>query len=193
MPWEKQFDVDEVLDRAMRRFWEHGYAATSMRDLVEATAVNRASLYATYGDKHALFLKALQRYDETRRQQILAELEAKHPPREAIRRLFSEFACPGEQEGGHHGCFLTNTALELAAHDPQAAHIVAHAQRQIEAFFARRIRAGQTSGEIPATIDAATTARSLLASLLGLVVLSRSRPEPALLESIMNNTLRQLD
>jgi TetR/AcrR family transcriptional repressor of nem operon len=58
MPWEKQFDVDEVLDRAMQVFWACGYEATSMQQLVERTGINRASLYATYSDKRTLFLAA---------------------------------------------------------------------------------------------------------------------------------------
>ena len=60
MPWEKRFDVGETLTRAMHAFWTRGYEATSMQDLVAATGVNRASLYATYGDKRALFTAAVE-------------------------------------------------------------------------------------------------------------------------------------
>ncbi|MGD9921955.1 MAG: TetR/AcrR family transcriptional regulator, partial [Pseudorhodoplanes sp.] len=67
MPWEKQFDTDEVLEKAMRAFWDRGYEATSLQDLVDHTGINRGSLYATFGDKHALFIAALRRYDESRR------------------------------------------------------------------------------------------------------------------------------
>ena len=78
MPWERQFDANEVLDKAMQAFWSRGYEATSMQALVETTGVNRASLYATYGDKHALFLAALRMYDDTLRQRRLAELEFRY-------------------------------------------------------------------------------------------------------------------
>ena len=67
MPWEKSFDEDAVLGRAMEAFWARGYAGTSMRDLVARMGVGRASIYATYGNKRSLFIKALKRYDSRHR------------------------------------------------------------------------------------------------------------------------------
>lgn len=193
MPWEKRFDTDQVLDTVMQAFWARGYEATSMQDLVERTGVNRASLYATYGDKHELFLSALRMYDEKMRRKLLADLEAEYDPREAIRRLFLAFADRVGKAGGNRGCFLTNTALELAAHDPQARRVVVHAQEEIEAFFARMIVKGRLQGEIARRVDAAETARGLVASLLGFIVLTRCRPERALLVSVMDDAMRRLD
>lgn len=192
MPWEKQFDVDAVIDRAMQQFWNRGYEATSMQDLVACTGINRASLYATYGDKHALFLAALRRYEEKTCADLLAELESRYAPREAIRQLFRAFTQIPEQGAGR-GCFLTNTALELAAHDADVGRVVAHGQQSIEAFLARMIRKGKADGEIGDHVRPAEAARSLLASLIGVVVLSRSRPEPALLRTIVDDALRRLD
>jgi TetR/AcrR family transcriptional repressor of nem operon len=193
MPWEKNFDVGEALDKAMQTFWAHGYEATSMQDLVDSTGVNRASLYATYGDKHSLFLAALKMYDDKMRRRLLADLEARWAPREAIRQLFLVFASKVSQAGGNRGCFLVNTALELAPHDPAAGGVVAHAQKEIERFFARLIAKGKAQGDIPEHVKPAETARGLLASLIGLVVLTRSRPEKALLETIFEEALRRLD
>ncbi len=192
MPWEKRFDADQVLDTVMQAFWARGYEATSMQDLVARTGVNRASLYATYGDKHALFLSALRMYDEKMRRKLLADLEAGYGPREAIRQLFLAFANRIGKAGGNRGCFLTNTALELAAHDPQARRVVVHAQEEIEAFFARMIVKGRLQKEIAHHVDSAETARGLLASLLGLVVLTRSRPDRMLLGSIVDDVVRRL-
>ena len=129
MPWEKQFGVVEVLDSAMQAFWVHGYEATSVQDLVERTGVNRASLYATYGDKHDLFLAALRHYRETRLHLFVTELELRYSPVDAVRRLFQAFVDQVAVQGLNQGCFLANTALELAAHDPEAAAIVADAQK----------------------------------------------------------------
>lgn len=193
MPWEKQFDVDKVLDKAMQAFWARGYEATSMQDLVECTGINRGSLYATYGDKRSLFLAALRMYDETVRQKMLTELEARCAPREAIRGLFLAFSEQASPKDCNRGCFLTNTALELAAHDGEARHIVAEAQTQIEAFFARMIRRGQESGDIARHMDPSRTASGFLASLAGLVVLIRSRPEPKLLQAVVDDAIGRLD
>jgi len=193
MPWEKQFNRDEALDKAMQAFWSRGYSATSMQDLVEAMGVNRGSLYATFGDKHDLFLSALRMFDERVRAKLLATLTAEYPPREAIGQLFLVFQKEATQPGGNRGCLLTNTALELAAHDPDAARIVAEAQRQIEAFFRSRIEAGRASGDIAEGRSSLDMARGLLASLIGLMVLIRSRPEPVLLESVVQEALSRLD
>jgi TetR/AcrR family transcriptional repressor of nem operon len=193
MPWEKQFDVNEVLEKAMQAFWSRGYQGTSMQDLVACMGINRGSLYSTYRDKHALFLAALRTYDETLRYKRLAELESNNGPREAIRHLFLAFISHVSEKGGNRGCFLTNTALELAAHDPEARKIVAHAQREIEAFFSRMITKGKAEGNIAPHVRPEETASGLLASLIGLVVLTRSRPEQALLQAIVDDALMRLD
>jgi TetR/AcrR family transcriptional repressor of nem operon len=191
MPLEKQFDKEATLDLALQAFWARGYEATSIQDLVDCTGVNRASLYATYGDKRALFLAALEKYDDNRRR-MLASFAARHAPREAIRKLFDEFTEDIGTDGGNKGCFMTNTALELAAHDAEIRKVVGVAQADLEAFFERMVAAGKRTGEIGSEIDATTASRSLLALLIGVVVLVRSRPEPALLESIVDDALRRL-
>ena len=82
------------------------------------------------------------------------------------------------------GCLLVNTALELSPHDQEISGIVAEGLAGMEAFFRDRIEAGQRSGEIPAQIDALETGRALLGLFVGLRVLSRNRPESALLHSL---------
>ncbi|GER00318.1 TetR family transcriptional regulator [Iodidimonas gelatinilytica] len=193
MPWIKNFDEAKALEKAMQAFWAHGYEATSMQNLVECTGVNRGSLYATYGGKRAFFLAALQMYDQKMRRELLAGLAARNRPREAITALFRTFMEDVAEDDSNRGCLLTNTALELSAHDPEIARIVAHAQKQTEGFFARMIIKGQKCGEIAGHVDAEGTARGLLASLLGLVVLVRSRPDTALLQGIVADALRRLD
>lgn len=190
MPWDKQFDVDATLDRAVNQFWGHGYEATTMQDLVDCTGVNRASLYATYGDKRAIFISALRRYDVVRRQSMLATLE-KYRPIDAIRRLFTGFAEQDTDEQPR-GCFLANTAVELASHDAEVREIVAKAQRELEAFFRRKIEEGQAAGDIPRDVDPTTKAQALLAALLGVLVLVRSRPESRLLRGITGEILASL-
>jgi TetR/AcrR family transcriptional repressor of nem operon len=192
MPWEKQFDEQQVLDKAMQAFWVRGYQATSMQQLVDCTGINRGSLYATYGDKRALFLAALHMYDHKVRRELVADLESRYAPREAIRQLFLAFTSQATEKGGNRGCFMTNTALELAAHDAKVRKIVARAQEDIEAFFARMVEKGQAQGDIPVRVNPADAARGLLASLLGLLVLIRSRPDGALLQSVVDNAVRCL-
>jgi TetR/AcrR family transcriptional repressor of nem operon len=193
MPAYKQFDVEDILEKAMGAFWHRGYAATSVQDLVEATGVNRASLYATYGDKHSLFLAALQLYATSIHFRRLAEFESCYPPLEAIRHSLLSFTPRPDDAASYQGCFLTNTALELSAHDPLAAEVVARAQQQTQAFFERLLRKAKRDGSLAPHVKPAEAAESLLAALIGVSVLSRSRPDPALVRRIATSALRQLE
>jgi TetR/AcrR family transcriptional repressor of nem operon len=192
MPWEKQFDVDEVLEKAMKVFWSRGYEATSMQDLVDTTGINRGSLYSTYGDKHSLFIAALRMYADRVFRKRLDELESTHGPREAIRRAFQPFVSQAADKGRNCGCFLSNTALELAPHDPEAGRIVARAQKSTEEFFSRMIKKGKSTGEIASHVNPSEAGSALLASLIGLSVLARSRPDRALLQGIADDAVRRL-
>lgn len=193
MPWDKQFNVDEVLGRAMDAFWQRGYAATSLQDLVKCTGINRASLYATFTDKHSLFVAALRMYEYKMLHQTLAKLRSAYGPRDAIREFFLLFISGISETGGNRGCFLTNTALELAPHDAEVRQIVASAQKQIEDFFCEMIEKGVALGVMSANLSAPAAAQGILASFIGLVVLTRSRPEQGLLQTIINEVLQRLD
>jgi TetR/AcrR family transcriptional repressor of nem operon len=192
MPWQKSFNVEDTLERAMHTFWVRGYEATSVQDLVGCTGINRGSLYATYGGKRELFLAALRHYDETIRRRFTSRLERRFGPREAIRRQFQAAVDSVVVQKRNWGCFITNTALELAAHDTTVAAIVANAQTEMEEFFARSIAKGQAAGEISAGISPHKTAQGLLASYLGLRVLSRSRPDHVLLQTIADEAQKCL-
>jgi TetR/AcrR family transcriptional repressor of nem operon len=123
---------------------------------------------------------------------MLAQFEARHPPREAIRQVFLAFTSQ-VGESGNRGCFLTNTALELAAHDEEIRTLVAEAQSDVEGYFTRMIKKGKADGSMTPHLRPGETARGLLASLLGVLVLIRSRPETALLKTIVDDAMRRLD
>ena len=184
MPWEKSYNEAEVLDRAMQAFWAHGYEATSMRDLVTATGINRGSIYAAFTDKRTLFVRALHHYDKHHRTDFLAGIEKRHRPAEAIAAAFDEVIAAALEGSGRKGCLLVNTALELSPHDPEIDRIVRDSLTALELFFRAMIERGQQDGSIRSDLHAARTAQALLGLFLGLRVLTRSRPEKALLESI---------
>ena len=183
MPWEKQFDVDGALERAMALFWARGFDATSVRDLVEGMGVNRGSLYDTFGGKRALFIRALMRY-QAEREAWLEALASERRPREAIAAVFERALEEALGAHGDTGCFLVNTAVERSPHDPEIAALVADGLGFIERYFRRLICAGQRQGELSAELDASARARALLGLLTGLRVLARSRPEAPLLRAI---------
>lgn len=192
MAWEKSFDVEDTLGKVMEAFWKRGFEATSMQDLVDATGVNRASLYATYGSKRDLFAAALKKYDRDVRGRMMSQLTATETPLRAIAAVFDRFIGQVRNPGTPWGCFMINSALEQAPHDANIALLVNKAQDDIEAFLLAMIRLGQESGEISARLDPKETARQALATLMGLLVTIRSRPDEAYLTSIRDGFLNRL-
>ncbi len=184
MPWEKQFDIDAALGKAMEAFWARGYEATSTQNLVDCMGINRGSLYGTFGSKRELFLKALKRYDHQHREGWLGVLAKEPSPRAAIIGAFNGVVESVLKRGARNGCLLVNTSLELSPHDPEIADLVADSFKAVEDFFRSRIAAGQAAGEIPEDLPPRETAQGLLSLFIGLRVLSRSRAEARLLRTI---------
>ncbi len=191
-PWEKQFDVEHTLEKAMTAFWKNGYAGTSMQDLITCMGIHKGSIYATYGDKRSLFLAALRHYDAKFRKDRITRLERECLPLGAIRAFFQSLVDDAVGDKTRFGCFLTNTALECSAHDEEIAKIVSASQEDFEDFFRRMIKAGKSTGEISNTLSTRQMARALLGSLVGILVLSRSRPEKLLLQTIADEALQKL-
>jgi TetR/AcrR family transcriptional repressor of nem operon len=75
----KEFDPEAALRAALELFWRRGYEATSMSDLVEHLGIGRASIYATFGNKHDLYLKALESYDRSGLTPMVRELSQPGP------------------------------------------------------------------------------------------------------------------
>jgi TetR/AcrR family transcriptional repressor of nem operon len=187
----RSFDDAVVLDAAMRRFWAHGFAATSVRDLGDAMGLGAASLYNAFGDKRALFMRCLDRYLDANMRARIARVESTLPPRLAIEAFLTEIVDRSLHD--RLGCMLVNSALEIAPHDPGIAEVVAERLDELEAFFARCVIAGQRDGSIDTHRNAADLARLFLTTVVGLRVLARGRPERSLLEGTVRQALALLD
>lgn len=187
----RTFDDDAALDAAMGHFWRHGYAATSVRDLGEVMGLGPASLYNAFGDKRALFTRCLDRYLDTMTRERIARLEATRPPRAAVEEFIREVARHSLQDG--RGCLLVNSALEVAPHDPELRALISDRLHDLELFFRGRLAAGQGDGSIATTHAPEDLARLLLAAVMGLRVLARSRPDRALIAGAVRQALALLD
>lgn len=184
MPWEKSFNEEDALEKAMQVFWEKGFESASIADLIEGTGINRGSLYNAFGGKQPLFVKTLQKYDRDNRRAMLAELEAMDDPRQAISSLFDGVVAATAADTGKKGCFLINTASEIASHDAQVVEIVTNGLREFEAFFRRSIEVGQARGDIREGIDAEAAAKTLMALIVAIRVLGRGVFSEAALRTI---------
>jgi TetR/AcrR family transcriptional repressor of nem operon len=189
----REFDEAAVLEAAVQCFWARGYEATSVRDLAEQMNIAGASLYNAFGDKRALFLRALRRYVEQGVFDRIARLEGRLPPRQAIAAFFEEIVERSLSDKQRKGCLLVNSALEVAPHDAEFRRVVAGVLVETEAFFRRCAAAGQRAGTIAASQSPEDMARLLLGVLMGVRVLARARPERALLEGLLRPVFALLD
>jgi TetR/AcrR family transcriptional regulator, transcriptional repressor for nem operon len=187
----REFDEGAVLHAAVLCFWKQGYEATSVRDLVEHTGVTAASLYNAFGDKRALYEKALGHYVEQSIADRIRRCESL-PPLRAIEAFFEEVVKRSLKDRDRKGCMLVNAALDVGLHDPAFRKIVAEALLGIEAFFEGCVRAGQADGSMTRSLPAKTLAQNLLGVLMGIRVLARVRPERALLEGVTAPALARL-
>lgn len=191
MPRRKEFEPEEALSKAMMVFWEQGYEKTSMQDLVERMGVHKRSMYDTFGDKHALFMAALERYAgaaEAWQRSVLAQSDS---PRAALRALL-EIALP-DPGARPPGCLVVNCATEMAAHDPEAAGRVRRSFAVSQQMLEEVVRRGQQAGEIPAHADPAKLAMQLHNAWLGLRVQSRAGVDGAQLRKLIDASLALLD
>ncbi|MCX8279280.1 TetR/AcrR family transcriptional regulator [Phyllobacterium sp. 0TCS1.6C] len=180
----REFNEEQVLIKAVEQFWEHGYEATSIRDLATAMGLTTASVYNAFGDKRAVYRRALDVYVERSFVDRIGRFE-RRPPRAAIGAFFEEIIDRSLEDAKRKGCMLVNSALEVAPHDPEFQRAVAGVLVQVETFFRRCIEAGQANNTISQDQSADDLARTLLGTLLGIRVLARTRPERELLEGLI--------
>ena len=188
----REFEADTVLDRAMRIFWSRGYEATSVQDLVDRMGIQRGSLYATFGDKHRLFLAAIDRYDRQVTATLLRALDEPASGMEGIHRFFRlkiDWAVAADRP---RGCLVTNSATELATRDRRTATRVGAALKKIEAAFYRAVVRAQKADEIDPARDPRALARFLTSSAQGLSVMATAFSERAMLEDIVDVILQGL-
>ncbi|MEU2041947.1 TetR/AcrR family transcriptional regulator [Nocardia niwae] len=169
----KEFDPDVALDRALQLFWERGYESTSMADLTEHLGIARASIYATFGSKHELFTKALQRYLEAADAQITADLSRPGPALPAIRALVDRFTDEACAPDRFMGCMVSNAAVELAARDATVGRLVESSWARMETALAAALTRARAQDELAPDAEPRAIARFLLVFIQGLRVLER--------------------
>jgi TetR/AcrR family transcriptional repressor of nem operon len=190
----KEFDPEAALQSAIELFWQRGFEATSMSDLVEHLGIGRASIYATFGSKHELYLKALERYDRAGLTPLVRELSQPGPALPAVRAVVRRYATEAADERLRlHGCLVTNTAAELAPHDRAAARQVERNWDQLETVLHSALVRAQAQDELPADRDPLTLARMLLVLLQGLRVVGKASSHPARVRDAAEQALALLD
>lgn len=191
MARNKEFDEQDVLNKAMEVFWKQGYEKTSLQDLVDHMGIHRRSIYDTFGDKRALFMKALMHYEDTITTRIQKKIESTIMVKQAIRDVFEVVIHSDDQYP--KGCLTVNAAVELSLLDQEVSKRVTEMFEKTETLFYDLLIYGQETGEISKSLDAKGVSHFIHNSLVGLRVLAKTTEDQKKMESIVDLTLSTLE
>jgi AcrR family transcriptional regulator len=187
----REFDVDKALEAALSVFWKNGYEGTSFEDLTRATGVVRPGLYSAFGNKEALFFKAIDRYD-TKYMTYLREALAEPKVHDAVRRFFEGSIAVQTLGGVGRGCAVVNGALACSSEtEPIRQELIAR-QKLTEDAWRVRFERGLKEGELPPSTDCAALAGYLMAVNQGLGIQAKAGVPKARLAAIVEHALATL-
>lgn len=189
----KDFDEKEVLNKAINLFWLKGYNGTSMQDLVEGLGISRSSLYDTYGDKHTLYVKALESYQCEASSRLCAIIHSSNSAKKTISALLEYITSELLNDQSRKGCFLVNAEVEVAPHDAEVNQMICQNDEQVEDVFYKVIKKGQESGEITNKQDARALARFTFNTVKGIRVAAKTTNDKAVFDDIIKLTISILD
>ncbi|HHI92586.1 MAG TPA: TetR/AcrR family transcriptional regulator [Gammaproteobacteria bacterium] len=189
----REFDTNQALAAAMHQFWQQGYTATSLQDLLKAMQISKSSFYQTFGSKHALFQRCMEHYRNTLEDSMLAHLQKSPSARQFIDATFRAISDNGQDGDGQFGCLIMNTASEFAQDDPVVAKLVRTGTEKIHTVFLHAIKRAQADGEIPGDKNPEALASYLLSSMGGLRTMAKAGTARKTLEEIVKITLSALD
>lgn len=179
------YDAQAALKRATDTFWKTGYSGTSLDKVAAATGMSPPSLYAVFGNKHALYLEALARYWDISLTATREALAGGHPLDEALMLAFDAALSIYFSGKGHaRGCFVVGTAVTEAAEDAAIRKSVAAGLRAIDADFEARFRLAQDKGELKRDADPTTLAILAAATMHTIAIRARAGASRAELREI---------
>jgi AcrR family transcriptional regulator len=187
----REFDEGDVLRAARDRFWDAGYAATSLSDLSAATGLGKTSLYGAFGDKHALYMRIFDEYSVGAVQSVRAELAG--PDEGALERLRAHLLANARGSAGNpRGCLLARGTSELAGRDEDVSARSRRAYQELSLVYAEAVRAAQRAGELAPDADARALGDLMLAVHRGTEALGRGGAEEASLTRLVEAAIAGL-
>lgn len=165
----RAFDIEKALERALQVFWEKGYEGTSLSDLTEAMGINRPSLYAAYGNKEALFRKALDHYAE-RTMAFVRDAINEATARGVAERLLRSAADMVTHPRNPRGCLTVRGALSSGEEADPIRLELALRRSEGEAVIRERLERAKGEGELPTGANPADLARYLATVYQGMSV-----------------------
>ena len=179
----KEFDPERALAKAMNLFWRRGYENTSLETLMKEMGIAKQSLYDTFGDKRALYLKAMAHYRDQTNSQMQKMLNEIPSVREGFARLLYGLAAETRE---HHerGCLLLSANLQRDPKDAVVMDFLRDNQARVEAIFLQALARAQAQKELSPKDDAAALARFFVATIQGMRAMARLKSDRKALKQI---------
>jgi TetR/AcrR family transcriptional regulator, transcriptional repressor for nem operon len=181
----RKFVEDQVVGAARDQFWAHGYTGTSLDDLVAVTGLGRGSLYGAFGDKHTIFMRALDEYSTATMAAVRAEL--RDSAESAYDRLVGHIrsmARANATDSKRRGCLTAKSAAELAATDKAVARRVKRFLDRYQSELAETIAAAQREGDVDSAVNSRDLAALVLALLRGMEALRKGGASSATITTV---------
>lgn len=160
-----EFNECEIVEKAMNVFWEKGYHATSMQDLVDAMQINRSSLYNTIGDKHCLFIKCVATYAEAGIRETQEKIANAASPLQAVIKIIRDKA--DWVVDSEKGCLGIKTVFEIAPEDEAVRNLLNRNNEIYMKMLAEVIQKAIDGGELDAAEDAGLLADYIMTTFTG--------------------------
>lgn len=188
MPRSPTFDRDAKIEQAMQLFWEQGYEATSVQDLVDHLGLNRSSLYNAFGGKHELYLEALDRYRQEDIEWLRKQLREAPSALDGIRQAFTAVAERATESCC--GCFTTNAAVECAPRDASTQERARESFAEMRSLFRAAVERAQKEGAIDPGRNAEALGRHLTNAYNGIHLTAKTEPPDEVVQDIVDETMR---
>ena len=188
----KQFDPDVALTKAMEVFWKYGYEATSLSRLLDHMGIGKKSLYDTFGNKRALFLKALEHYSTTTVADIRHRLLAEESSLATLGELLAEWKTDNSQPGSC-GCMLGTNIADFNTDDVEVARVMQSYLRSLEDVFHGALARAQRRGELGPEQSPRELAQLLLCTTQGMALLGRVMSDGQMLDGALQSVLSLLE
>ena len=189
----RKTDPKQALEAAMQLFWEKGYEATSMNDLVAATGMAKPGLYATFGDKEALYGKALSHYFHELGAPLVEDLlQSPEPIDQVVRRFLETVADSVRGKQCPSGCFIANSVVESSGGPTALQDMARDFDAKRRAVFVRRFKKAKAEGELPAEADEKALAEFYAGQALALAVMGRAGASRTTLQRFIDTAMTVL-
>lgn len=162
MPRVKEFDYDEKLEAARNLFWEKGYHATSLQDIMERMGLNKSSIYDSYGSKHELFINSLLNYSAFKLRQYQQAGKSVQSPFKALEKTIKDVVAATLKD--NKSCLMVRTIFELAPTDAEVRELIVKKGKELENVLYELLVKAQEQGEVKSSLQPKVAARYILAT-----------------------------